>query len=68
MSASTAVTSIAGLNAEIAALLRQPNLVRRVEGVRWEASPGSAKDFRSHIADERTRWDPVIRRSGAQLD
>jgi tripartite-type tricarboxylate transporter receptor subunit TctC len=59
---------MACLNAEIAALLRQPDIVRRVEGVRWKPAPGPAEDFRRYIADERTRWDPVIRRSGAQLD
>ncbi|MFN9805524.1 MAG: Bug family tripartite tricarboxylate transporter substrate binding protein [Betaproteobacteria bacterium] len=59
---------VARLNAEIAALLRQPDVVRRVEAAGWESAPGSADDFRRYISDERARWEPVIRRSGARLD
>jgi tripartite-type tricarboxylate transporter receptor subunit TctC len=66
--ASVPVALIARLNSEIAALLRQPDIVRRVEAAGWESAPGSADDFRRYMSDERARWEPVIRRSGARLD
>lgn len=66
--AATAGASVARLNAKIAASLCRPDIVRRVEGMGWEPAAGSAEDFRRHIADERVRWEPVIRRFGAQPD
>lgn len=59
---------ITRLNTEIGALLRQPDVVRRVDAAGWEPAAGSAEEFRRYIAAETGRWEPVIRRAGVRLD
>jgi tripartite-type tricarboxylate transporter receptor subunit TctC len=59
---------IARLNRELGAILRQADVIKRIDSAGWHPSPGTAEEFARFMADERRRWEPVIRRSGARLD
>jgi tripartite-type tricarboxylate transporter receptor subunit TctC len=59
---------ITRLNSEIGALLRQPDIMRRIDAAGWEPGAGNAEEFRRYIAAETARWEPVIQRAGARLD
>lgn len=56
------------LNQELGTLLRDAEVVKRIEAAGWQATPGTAEAFARFMADERKRWEPVIRRSDARLD
>lgn len=56
------------LNREIGAVLREPDVIARAGAAGWDLAPGSAADFGRFLADERQRWAPVVKRSGARLD
>jgi tripartite-type tricarboxylate transporter receptor subunit TctC len=59
---------IARLNRELGTILREAGVIKRIESAGWHPAPGSAGEFARFMADERKRWEPVIRRSGARLD
>lgn len=55
------------LGREIDAILKSPDVRPRVEAAGWEVVGGTPRQFAEFMAAERTRWAPVIRRSGAKL-
>jgi len=56
------------LNREINAILDSAEIKPRIEGVGWDVVGGTPRQFAEFMAAERTRWQPVIARSGARLD
>jgi tripartite-type tricarboxylate transporter receptor subunit TctC len=59
---------VARLNREAAAVLAEPEVIRRIEAAGWDPAPGSAEAFAQFIADETRRWRPIVQRSGARVD
>jgi len=59
---------IGRLNAEINAILHTADIRARIEAAGWDVAGGSAESFSAFMQAERTRWQPVIRRSGARID
>jgi tripartite-type tricarboxylate transporter receptor subunit TctC len=66
--AATPATVIERLNREINAVLQNPATRQKMEAAGWEPAGGSAQQFAQFMRDERTRWAPVVKRSGARLD
>lgn len=66
--AGTARATIDLLNREINAILANPEIRPRIEGAGWDVAGGTPQQFADFMAAERTRWQPVIARSGARLD
>lgn len=66
--ARTPESVVTRLNRELGAILREADVIKRIESAGWHAAPGTAEEFARFMADERKRWEPVIRRSGARLD
>lgn len=64
----TARDVIARLNQEINAILQSPAVKPKIEAAGWDIAGGSADAFGAFMQAERRRWQPVIKRSGAQLD
>jgi len=56
------------LNREINAVLVLPDVTARIEAAGWQVEGGSAESFGAFMRAERTRWQPVIKRSGARID
>jgi len=52
---------------EIDTILKSPDVRPRVEAAGWDVVGGTPRQFAEFMAAERTRWAPVIRRSGAKL-
>jgi len=59
---------IARLNQEINAILNAAQTRLRIEAAGWDVAGGTSESFASFMQSERSRWQPVIRRSGAKLD
>jgi tripartite-type tricarboxylate transporter receptor subunit TctC len=66
--AGTPRETIEHLNREINAILANPEVRTRIEGVGWDVVGGTPQQFADFMAAERMRWQPVIARSGAHLD
>ena len=56
------------LNQEINAILSSAQTRPRIEASGWEVAGGSADAFAAFMQAERSRWQPVIKRSGARID
>ena len=59
---------IARLNQEINAVLNSAQTRPRIEAAGWDVAGGTSEAFANFMQSERSRWQPVIRRSGAKLD
>jgi len=66
--AGTPRDAIARLNQEINAILHAPQIRPRIEAAGWDIAGGTPEAFATFMEFERSRWQPVIRRSGAKLD
>ena len=56
------------LNRDINAILADAEVRQRIESSGWDIAGGTPQQFADFMAKERTRWQPVIARSGARLD
>lgn len=56
------------LNAEINAIMTEPDVRRRLTAAGLDVVGGSPRAMRDFIAAEVVKWQPIIRRVGAQLD
>lgn len=65
--AATPRSLIDGLNREMNAILALPDVRSRIEAAGWQVSGGTPESFGTFMQAERARWQPVIKRSGAQL-
>jgi tripartite-type tricarboxylate transporter receptor subunit TctC len=68
VAAGTTVPVVARLNAEINAILRQPDVVARMHAAGFDLIGGTPEDFGSLIRGENEKWAPVIRRLGLKVD
>ncbi|MEP7208434.1 MAG: tripartite tricarboxylate transporter substrate binding protein [Casimicrobiaceae bacterium] len=66
--AGTPKAVIARLNAEINAVLKQPDIVQKMQGFGFDLIGGTPEDFGQLIRGEVDRWTPVIRKVGLKVD
>jgi tripartite-type tricarboxylate transporter receptor subunit TctC len=66
--AATPKPVIAKLNAEINAILRQPDVVQKMNAQGFKLIGGSPEDFAALIRGESERWAPVIRSANIKID
>ena len=66
--AGTPKPAIAKLNAEINAILRQPDVVQRMNAQGFDLIGGTPEDFGNLIRRETATWAPVIRKVGLKVD
>jgi tripartite-type tricarboxylate transporter receptor subunit TctC len=59
---------VARLNTEIAAILKQPAVVDRMNAAGFDLIGGTPQDFADLIARETATWAPVIRKLGVRID
>lgn len=59
---------IARLNSEINAILKQPEVVKQMNGQGFDLIGGTPEDFGSLLKNEVQRWTPVIRRLNLKVD
>jgi tripartite-type tricarboxylate transporter receptor subunit TctC len=64
----TPATAIERLNREINAVLQEAPTRQKIEAAGWEPAGGTAQQFAQFMQAERTRWAPIVKRSGARLD
>ena len=56
------------LESEIAAILRQPDVIGALRVQMMEAAPGTAEELRSYMREEKARWKPIIEKNRIALD
>ena len=59
---------VARLNAEINAILREPDVVQKLHAQGFDLIGGAPEDFAALIKGESDRWAPVIRKLGLKVD
>jgi tripartite-type tricarboxylate transporter receptor subunit TctC len=59
---------VARLNRELVAILADPEVRRRLEVISFTPMSGSPEEFRKLIADDHSRWRPIIEQAGIHLD
>lgn len=59
---------IAKLNAEINAILKQPDVVAKMNAAGFDLIGGPPEDFGALVKGESERWAPVIRKVGLKVD
>jgi tripartite-type tricarboxylate transporter receptor subunit TctC len=66
--AATPKPVIARLNSEIDAIMKQPDVVSKMNGLGFELIGGAPEDFGRLIRSDVERWTPVIRKVGLKVD
>lgn len=66
--AGTPPALVARMNAEVGAILRQPDVVQRMNALGFDLIGGTPEDFAKLIRSEAERWTPVVRRLGIKVD
>jgi len=56
------------LNADINAILKDPDVVQRMHAAGFDLVGGTPEDFSALIKAESEKWAPVIRKSGVKVD
>ena len=59
---------IARLNAEMNAVLKEPDVEQKMHGFGFDLIGGTPEDFGALIAGEAARWAPVIKKVGLKVD
>ena len=59
---------IARLNAEMNAVLKEPDVQQKMHGFGFDLIGGTPEDFGALIAGEAARWAPVIKKVGLKVD
>ena len=59
---------VARLNAEMNAILKEPDVVQKMHGFGFDLIGGTPEDFGALISGEAKRWEPVIRKVGLKVD
>ena len=68
MTAATPRPIVSRLNAEINAILRQPDVLKRMNDAGFDLIGGTPEDFGRMIAGEGEKWAPVIRKVGLKVE
>jgi tripartite-type tricarboxylate transporter receptor subunit TctC len=66
--AKTPPAAIEELNRAINEALKKPELVEKLRNIGAQPMPGSPEVFAKFIADERARWNPLVRQLGVKAD
>ena len=66
--AATPKAIIARLNAEIDAILKQPDVVQKMQAQGFDLVGGTPEEFGALIKGETERWGPVIKKVGLKVD
>ena len=66
--AATPPAVIQKINAEVGAILKQPDVVQRMNAAGFDLVAGTPADFGALIRAESERWTPVVRRLGIKVD
>jgi tripartite-type tricarboxylate transporter receptor subunit TctC len=66
--AATPKPIIARLNSEINAILKEPDVVQKLNAQGFELVGGTPEAFGKLIVDDTARWAPVIRKLGLKVD
>ncbi|MEO8486061.1 MAG: tripartite tricarboxylate transporter substrate binding protein [Betaproteobacteria bacterium] len=56
------------INAEVGAILKQPDIVQKMNGFGFDLVGGTPADFAALIRSEAERWTPVVRKLGIKVD
>ncbi len=68
VAAATPKPIVARLNAEINAVMKQPDVVQKLNAQGFDLVGGTPEDFGRLIQGEVARWTPVIRKVGLKVD
>ena len=68
MAANTPRPIIARLNAEMNAVLKEPDVQQKMLGFGFDLIGGTPEEFGALISGEATRWAPVIKKVGLKVD
>ena len=68
VAAGTPTPIVARLNTEINAILKEPDVVQKMQGFGFDLIGGTPEDFGALISGEAKRWEPVIRKVGLKVD
>ena len=66
--AGTPPATVQKINAEVGAILRDPEIVKKMNGFGFDLVGGTPADFAALIKSEADRWTPVVRRLGIKVD
>jgi tripartite-type tricarboxylate transporter receptor subunit TctC len=66
--ASTPKPIVTRLNAEIDAILKQPDVVQKLNGAGFELVGGSPEQFGALIKSESDKWAPIIKSANIKID
>ncbi|HEX6138133.1 MAG TPA: tripartite tricarboxylate transporter substrate binding protein [Casimicrobiaceae bacterium] len=68
VAAGTPKPIVARLNAEINAVLKEPDVVEKMHGLGFDLIGGTPEDFGALVHGEATKWAPVIKKVGLKVD
>ena len=66
--AGTPAAVVQKINAEVGAILKQPDIVQRMNGFGFDLVGGTPSDFAALMRGEAERWTPVVRKLGIKVD
>ena len=66
--AATPPATIQKINAEVGAILKDPEIVKKMNGFGFDLVGGTPADFGALIKGEAERWTPVVRKLGIKVD
>jgi len=66
--AGTPPAIIQKINAEVGAILKDPEIVKKMNGFGFDLVGGTPADFGALIKGEAERWTPVVRKLGIKVD
>jgi len=66
--AGTPAATIQKINAEVGAILKDPEIVKKMNGFGFDLVGGTPADFGALIKGEAERWTPVVRKLGIKVD
>jgi tripartite-type tricarboxylate transporter receptor subunit TctC len=68
MTAATPKPIIARLNAEMNAIMKLPDVAKKLNDAGFDLIGGTPEDFGQLIAGEAAKWAPIIRKVGLKVD
>ena len=66
--AATPPATVQKINAEVGAILKDPEIVKKMNGFGFDLVGGTPADFGALIKGEAERWTPVVRKLGIKVD
>ncbi|MBK6396205.1 MAG: tripartite tricarboxylate transporter substrate binding protein [Betaproteobacteria bacterium] len=64
----TPAATVQKINAEVGAILKDPEIVQKMNGFGFDLIGGTPADFAALIRSEAERWTPVVRKLGIKVD